>query len=173
MSSPKKSKSHGAKVLVTTTSLADTPGQHHDLMKEKGWDVTFARGPLSEEQLLPLLDGSHDAIICGDDAWTETAIKKAIGPDPANRRLVILSKYGIGLDKIDKAAAAKHDVPVGWTPGVNHTTVAEATLGLMLAAQKHMYEHVSSVRSGGWKRETTHELAGKTLAVIGMGRIGK
>eukprot|EP01079_Euglenida_sp_SAG-EU17-18_P004147 gene4147-4471_t len=173
MSSPKQTKM-SKKVLITTTSLADTPGAHHDLMKghcspqEQCWAVTFAR-----EQLLPLLDGSHDAIVCGDDAWTETAIQKAIGPDPTNRKLRILAKYGIGLDKIDRAAAAKHGVPVGWTPGVNHTTVAEATMGLMLAAQKHLFEHVSSTREGGWKRATTHELAGKTLSVIGMGRIGK
>ena len=63
--------------------------------------------------------------------------------------------------------------PVLFTPGVNHTTVAEHTFGLMIAIAKHFWPHLESTKSGGWKRITGSELAGKTIAVLGIGRIGK
>jgi len=56
---------------------------------------------------------------------------------------------------------------------VNHTTVAEHTFGLMVAMAKHFWVHLKSVKSGGWKRVTGSELAGKRIAVLGVGRIGK
>ncbi len=60
-----------------------------------------------------------------------------------------------------------------FTPGVNHTTVAEHTFGLMIGLAKHFWPLVSSVKAGGWRRMTGHELFGKTLAVLGVGRVGK
>jgi D-3-phosphoglycerate dehydrogenase len=56
---------------------------------------------------------------------------------------------------------------------VNHTTVAEHTFGLMIALAKHFWPHLRSVKGGGWKRITGNELFGKTIAIMGMGRIGK
>jgi len=64
-------------------------------------------------------------------------------------------------------------IPVCFTPGVNHTTVAEHAMGLMIACAKHFTFHVKAVQDGTWKRKTGIELAGKTLGVIGMGRVGK
>jgi D-3-phosphoglycerate dehydrogenase len=56
---------------------------------------------------------------------------------------------------------------------VNHTTVAEHTFGLMIAISKHFWFHLKNVKAGNWKRETGNELLGKTIAILGMGRIGK
>jgi D-3-phosphoglycerate dehydrogenase len=56
---------------------------------------------------------------------------------------------------------------------VNHTTVAEHAFGLMVALGKSLWPHLRSTKAGGWKRVTGTELAGKRLAVLGMGRIGK
>jgi D-3-phosphoglycerate dehydrogenase len=64
-------------------------------------------------------------------------------------------------------------VPVLFTPGVNHTTVAEHTFGLMIALSKHFWPHLRSTKSGQWKRITGSELAGKRLALLGVGRVGK
>jgi len=69
--------------------------------------------------------------------------------------------------------ATAKKLPVLFTPGVNHTTVAEHTFGLMIAIAKHFWPHLESTKSGGWKRITGSELAGKTIAVLGIGRIGK
>ena len=69
--------------------------------------------------------------------------------------------------------ATSKKIPVLFTPGVNHTTVAEHAFGLMIALSKHFWPHLRSVKSGGWKRITGTELFGKTIAILGMGRIGK
>ena len=93
--------------------------------------------------------------------------------DKAAPRLKVLSKYGIGVDKIDVARCTELGIPLLFTPGVNHTTVAEHTFLLLLALEKRFLFHTDSVRSGGWKRTTGHELLDKTIGIIGMGRIGR
>jgi len=70
-------------------------------------------------------------------------------------------------------AATELGVPVLFTPGVNHTTVAEHTFALLLAAVRHLVPEVNYVAQGQWKRITGNELYGKTLAIVGMGRIGQ
>ena len=154
------------RILVTTTSFQDTPGPHHDMLGETGWDIVTARGPLSEADTLSLV-GEVDGYICGDDAITRSVLQKA------SPRLKVLSKYGIGVDKIDVAAATEMGVPLLFTPGVNHTTVAEHTFLLLLALEKHLLFHADSTRQGGWDRKTGREILGKTIGIVGMGRIGK
>ncbi len=154
------------RVLVTTTSLQDTPGPHHDQLAAAGLELVRERGPLPESKMLELA-GSFDAFLCGDDQITRAVIEKSLP------RLRIIAKYGIGVDKIDVAAATEKNIPVLFTPGVNHTTVAEHCFGLMLCLSKHFVDSVNSTRAGGWKRLTGHELFGKTLGIVGLGRIGK
>ena len=153
-------------ILLTTTSFQDTPGGHHDALAATGWEVVRARGPLSEEDLLPLM-GGVDALLCGDDMLTARVLSAAAP------RLRVVSKYGIGVDKIDVAACTALGIPVLFTPGVNHTTVAEHAFLLMLALERNLLFHTDSTRSGGWKRRTGHELAGRTLGIVGLGRIGR
>jgi D-3-phosphoglycerate dehydrogenase len=64
-------------------------------------------------------------------------------------------------------------VPVLFTPGVNHTTVAEHTFALLLATARNLVTEANHVAAGRWTRITGSELCGKTLAIIGFGRIGK
>ncbi len=154
------------RVLVTTTSFQDTPGPHHDTLAATGWEIITARGPLTEAQTLELV-GDIDGYICGDDAITQAVLAKALP------RLKVLSKYGIGVDKIDVAACTARKLPVLFTPGVNHTTVAEHAFLLLLALEKNFLFHCDSTRSGGWKRQTGHELLGKTIGIVGLGRIGR
>lgn len=160
------------RILLTTTSYQDTPGLHHDRLAASGFDVVRARGPLTEAEMLKLIsdNGGFDGLLNGDDAITARVIDAALAaPTP----LKVIAKYGIGLDSIDVDHATAKQVPVLFTPGVNHTTVAEHAFGLMIAMSKHFWPHLRSVKDGGWKRITGHELAGKTIAVLGMGRIGK
>jgi D-3-phosphoglycerate dehydrogenase len=84
-----------------------------------------------------------------------------------------LSKYGIGVDKIDVKCCTEFGIPLLFTPGVNHTTVAEHNFLLLLALEKNFLFHTDSTRAGGWKRKTGHELLEKTIGIIGLGRIGK
>jgi len=154
------------RVLLTTTSFQDTPGGHHDMLAAAGFDLVRERGPLSEERMLELA-GQFDAYLCGDDALTRQVIAKSLP------RLKVISKYGIGLDKIDVTAATDLKVPVLFTPGVNHTTVAEHTFALLLAAVRNLVVEANHVASGRWTRLTGNEICGKTLAIVGFGRIGK
>ena len=154
------------KILITTTSFQDTPGAHHDLLAKTSWELVTARGPLNEADTLALV-GDVDGYICGDDAITRKVLEKA------RPKLRVLSKYGIGVDKIDVKAATEFGIPVLFTPGVNHTTVAEHTFLLLLALEKNLMFHTDSTRSGGWKRKTGHELFEKTIGIVGLGRIGK
>jgi D-3-phosphoglycerate dehydrogenase len=154
------------RILLTTTSFQDTPGDHHKILADTGWEIVRARGPLSEAQTLELV-GDIDAFICGDDAITRKVLEKA------RPRLKIISKYGIGVDKIDVKSATEFGLPVLFTPGVNHTTVAEHTFLLLLALERNFIAAVDATRKGEWKRKTGHELLDKTIGIIGLGRIGK
>lgn len=154
------------RILVTTTSFQDTPGDHHAALAATGWEIVTARGPLSEADTMALV-GDVDATICGDDMLTRAVLEKA------RPRLAVVSKYGIGVDKIDVAACTEFGIPVLFTPGVNHTTVAEHAFLLLLALEKHFLLHVDSTRAGGWKRQTGRELLGKRIGIVGMGRIGR
>ena len=154
------------RILITTTSFQDTPGQHHELIARAGFEVERARGPLPEPEMLKLV-GSFDGIVCGDDAFTRPVLQKCLP------RLKVLSKYGIGVDKIDLAAATDLGIPVTYCPGVNHVTVAEHTFGLLLALTRLIPQQDAIVKMGEWKRSTGRELAGKTFGILGLGRLGK
>ena len=105
------------RIRLTTTSYQDIPGPHHDLLESTGIEIVRERGPLSEEQMLDLV-GEFDAILCGDDAITKAVLEKAAP------RLKILSKYGIGVDKIDVEAATEMGIPLSFCPGVEAGGVA-------------------------------------------------
>ena len=154
------------KVLLTTTSFQDTAGPHHELLRNEGFDLLCERGPLSESRMLELV-GDVDAFLCGDDEITEAVVEKALP------RLKVISKYGIGLDKIDTEFVTEKKIPLTFCPGVNHTTVAEHTFALMLALFRKLVEEANHVSRGEWIRVTGNEIMGKTIAIIGLGRIGK
>ncbi len=160
------------RILLTTTSYQDTPGDHHALLEKSGFEVVRARGPLPEAEVLKLIADhkGFDGLLNGDDEITAKVIDAGLA---AATPLRVIAKYGIGLDSIDVKHATGKKVPVLFTPGVNHTTVAEHAFGLMIGCAKHFWFHMKSVKDGQWKRKTGSELAGKTLGVLGVGRIGK
>ena len=119
------------RILLSTTSYQDTPGEHHALLDSQGFELVRERGPLAEERMLELA-GDLDGALCGDDAFTREVIEKMLP------RLKVISKYGIGLDKIDLDACNEYKIPVLFTPGVNHTTVAEHCFALLLAGVKNL-----------------------------------
>jgi len=154
------------RILLTTTSYQDTPGPHHALLEQSGAEIVRERGPLSEARMLELA-GGFDAFLCGDDVISRAVLEKAAP------RLKVISKYGIGVDKIDVEACTSMGVPLSFCPGVNHTTVAEHTFALMLALFRHLVPEVNFTASGQWKRLTGREIMGKTIGIVGLGRIGR
>ncbi|MDT0558060.1 NAD(P)-dependent oxidoreductase [Ichthyenterobacterium sp. W332] len=155
------------KVLLTSTSFYDTPGAHHELLKQQGYDIDVLRGPIPEAELLPIIQ-NYDAVICGDDEYTKKVIKKG-----AKGKLKYISKYGVGLDKIDLQAANEIGIPVTNCPGVNQTSVAEHVLALLFTFEKNVHLQHIETSKGNWKRMTGNEIQGKTIGIIGLGAIGK
>jgi D-3-phosphoglycerate dehydrogenase len=136
-------------------------------MESQGWEVVRERGPLSEERMLELAEEGFDAFLCGDDAITREVLEKCAP------KLKVISKYGIGLDKIDLPATKEMKIPVLFTPGVNHDTVAEHTFALLLTLTKNIVPSVEATRAGKWTRLTGYELLNKRIGLIGLGRIGQ
>ena len=91
-------------------------------------------------------------------------------------RLKVIAKHGVGLDNVDLSAATERGIPVVWTPGSNANTVAEHTLALMLSLTRQLVPADRAVRDG-WVVERSQfqgiELQGRTLGIVGLGRIGK
>lgn len=155
------------KVLLTTTSFQDTPGVHQDLLYSQGFEVDKLRGPISEADLLPIIQ-NYDAVICGDDEFTEAVIKKGV-----EGKLKYLSKYGVGLDRIDLKAAEKYNVPVTNCPAVNQVSVSEHVLALLFTFERNVHLQYNSVQQGSWKRWVGSEIEGKTIGIVGLGAVGK
>ncbi len=155
------------KILLTSTSFHDTPGKHQELLSVQDFDVDVLRGPLAENDLLPIIQ-NYDALICGDDEYTKAVLIKG-----KNGRLKYISKYGVGLDKIDLKTAKKLGIPIANCAGVNQISVAEHVFALLLCFTKNICTAYQNTRAGKWKRTTGREIFGKTIGIIGLGAIGK
>lgn len=155
------------KVLLTSTSFQDTPGRHQKLLEAQGYELDTLRGPILEEELLPII-GNYDAVICGDDEYTEKVLIKGF-----KGRLRYISKYGVGLDRIDLDAAKKLGIPVTNCPGVNQVSVSEHVLALLFTFEKNVHLQYNSTKEGSWQRWVGHEIQGKTIGIVGLGAVGK
>lgn len=95
----------------------------------------------------------------------------------AAKHLKMIQRTGVGTEMLDVDAIKKHGVPVYVNAGVNAQSVAEHTLTLMLACLKRLPQINKQTHEGVWKKQlvgvTTHELKGKTVALVGMGNIGR
>lgn len=155
------------RILLTSTSFQDTPGKHQDLLYSQNFKVDTLRGPIKEEELLPIIH-LYDAVICGDDEYTEKVIQKGV-----EGNLKYISKYGVGLDRIDLVTAKRLNVPVTNCPSVNQVSVSEHVLALLFTFEKNIHLQYNSVKSGSWKRWVGNEIEGKTIGIIGLGAVGK
>jgi D-3-phosphoglycerate dehydrogenase / 2-oxoglutarate reductase len=93
----------------------------------------------------------------------------------SGRRLAVIGRLGVGLDNVDCAAASAAGVVVAYAPEQNSISVAELALGMMLSLARMLPAADRSAKSGAWDRKRFMngiELYGKTLGIVGMGRIG-
>lgn len=122
---------------------------------------------LSPEQLRSVIGHYHALMVRSQTQVTADVIA-------AGQRLRIIGRAGVGVDNIDVSAASGHGVVVVNSPDGNTIAAAEHTLALMFALARHVAPADASARRGEWKRSQFMgvELFGKTLGVIGLGRIG-
>ncbi|WP_418641221.1 phosphoglycerate dehydrogenase [Sulfurimonas sp. ST-27] len=103
-----------------------------------------------------------------------------VGLEPVNeevlqhcKNLKIISKYGVGLNNIDKEACKKRGIAIGWTGGVNRLSVAEMALGFMLMFSRNLFMTTNELKSSVWNKSGGFQLSGKTVGIVGVGYIGK
>jgi D-3-phosphoglycerate dehydrogenase / 2-oxoglutarate reductase len=135
-----------------------------ELLREKGWDIVLAPGVAA----LPAEIAAADALIVRSATRvTRELLHKA-------ERLKVVGRAGVGVDNIDVEAATHRGVLVMNTPGGNSVSVAEHTLALMLALARSVPQSNASIHAGRWEKSSASgtELRGKTLGLVGFGRVG-
>ena len=121
---------------------------------------------LEEGELLAYA-GQFDGAICGDDRFTEKVIRACLP------RLKVISKWGTGIDSIDREAAARLGVKVCNTPNAFTLPVSDSVLGYMLDFVRRLHWMDREVKAGNWKKLMGRSLSECTLGVVGVGNVGK
>jgi D-3-phosphoglycerate dehydrogenase / 2-oxoglutarate reductase len=134
-------------------------------LQEPGWTVLTADqldGKLTEHL------ESADALIVRSAVQADAALLQHA------KKLRVIGRAGVGVDNIDLEAATNKGIAVMNTPGANAVAVAEHTLGMMLAMARHLSRADASMHAGKWDKKSLQgtELRGKTLGIVGLGRIG-
>ncbi len=137
-----------------------------EYMRREGLDVDV-RTNLSREELLSVI-GEYDAIIVRSQTRIDEEVLDAA------KKLKIIGRAGVGVDNIAVDAATQRGIIVVNAPGGNTISTAEHTIALMLAAARRIPQADRSVKEGKWERKRFMgvELRGKTVGIIGLGRIG-
>ncbi len=120
---------------------------------------------LEEEDLLRYIE-DIDGIICGDDRFTERVLDHA-------KRLKVISKWGTGIDSINKSECNKRGIVVRNTPNAFTVPVSDSVLAYILNFARNISFMDKAMKSGEWKKISGHALHEATLGVIGVGNIGK
>lgn len=138
-----------------------------EVLRKKGLVVEVRTG-LKEDELAKII-GDYDALI------VRSATKATRRVLEAGKNLKVVGRAGAGVDNIDEEAATERGILVMNTPAGNTLSAAEHTMALLLALARHVPEAVASLKKGEWDRKSYAgiELAGKTLGIVGLGRIGR
>ncbi|AHC51630.1 3-phosphoglycerate dehydrogenase [Sulfolobus acidocaldarius SUSAZ] len=123
------------------------------------------RPDISKEELQKIIY-DYDVIV----VRSRTRIDKEL--IEKGKKLKVIARAGIGIDNIDTEEAEKRNIRVVYAPGTSTDSAAELTIGLMIAAARNLYNAINLAKSGVFKKVEGVELAGKTIGIIGFGRIG-
>jgi D-3-phosphoglycerate dehydrogenase len=152
-----------SKRIVIAEEIADAG---LDRLRSAGFIVDVQLNK-SADELHSILDGAH-ALIVRSATMVDAAMLAA------GKQLVVVARAGVGLDNIDVEAATKQGVMVVNAPQSNVLSAAEHTMALILSVARNVPQAHSALTAGRWERSKWEgiELAGKTLGILGLGRIG-
>lgn len=155
-------------VLITAPGMVHAGERAIALLREAGCQLVVpeTRATRNAEELLPLLAGC-DAVIAAVEPYTARVL-----PDPAAARLKVISRWGVGYDSVDLHTATAQGITVTNTPGLLDEAVADYTFALLLALARRIPDGHASVTAGQWSPVWGCDVAGKTLGIVGCGRIG-
>jgi D-3-phosphoglycerate dehydrogenase len=156
----------GATVLVTARTFGrDDPALRRELEAAVA-EVRYNElgRPLEATELRASLT-DVDGVIAGVDRYDEAAISAA-------PRLRAIARHGVGTDGVDLDAARRRGIVVTNTPGANSEAVAELAIGMMFALARRIPQQHAAARSGSWRAVQGVQLAGRTVGLLGLGRVG-
>ncbi len=133
-------------------------------LRERGFEVTYTPG-IDPVELLKKVNGYDILVVRSRHRIDSRVVEKA-------ERLRLVVRVGTGLDNIDIEALARRGIEVINTPEAPVISVAELVIGLMIMCSRDLYNVVEKVKKGSWERPLGRELYGKTLCIVGLGRIG-
>jgi D-3-phosphoglycerate dehydrogenase len=158
------------KVLIMTRKFAEVSREPIEKLEDAGFLIDERSyetvRSIKEEEFCRLIKGVDVVVVTGTFPITRKVIESA-------DRLKMIAIRSAGFDGTDIEAARKKGVLVTYNPGSNADSVADMTVGLMLAVLKKIAKLDRKIRDGGWERERTLDMNGKVLGIIGIGRIGK
>ncbi len=147
-----------------------------DPLSQDGLDLLDSAGRIEYEVRTGLSGQAlHDALLEFDGAICRSGVKITAEALEGNHRLRAIARAGVGVDNIDCNAATRHGIVVMNTPGGNTVSTAEHAIALMLAMSRSIHPAYQSLLEGRWDRKKYMgaQLAGKTLGIVGLGRIGQ
>lgn len=156
------------KVLVTPRSIT-AQGGHPALtpLADAGYHIVFSSaGQLPDEDEVAALLPGCAGYLAGVEAIGKTALARA-------DRLRVISRNGVGTDRIDAALLREKGIELCNAPGANARGVAELALGLIFAITRGIPQADHGIKQGGWPRQIGTEVRGATLGLVGFGRIGR
>jgi phosphoglycerate dehydrogenase-like enzyme len=157
------------KVLITARTLNEVGRSALALLREAGCELTLPPrfGPYPAETLSPQLR-DHQAVLASMDQFTAGVLASADA-----EQLKIISRWGVGYDAIDIGAATAQGIVVAYTPGLLSETVADFAFGLLLSLARRVHLGHASMSQGKWEGAWGTDVFGKTLGILGCGRIGQ
>ncbi len=153
-------------IAITAVTMRDENNEVAQTLKREGYSLAIHPKitPPTADELRDLLRNAT-GVIAGSDAYTRQVMEEA-------RALRVISRNGVGYDAIDLAAATELGIVVAFVPDAMVDSVADLTLGLLLAAARRIVELDNAVKAGEWRRGIAADVSGRTLGIIGTGRIG-
>ncbi len=155
-------------ILISAPYMMPTISRFTGILNHYGCETIVANvhERLSEEEILAYA-GKFDGVLCGDDRFSPRVI------DACLPRLKVISKWGTGIDSIDKVYGESAGVTVRNTPNAFTLPVSDTVLGLMLSFARGIPWMNRDVKAGMWSKFLGRSLSECTLGVIGVGNIGK
>lgn len=156
-------------VVLTARAAVDAGQQARDLLTEAGCRLTVADpfGPLDAAQVAAVIAG-QDAVIASTDDYAAAFFQR-----PETAMLKCVSRWGVGLDCVDLAAATRAGVVVCNTPRILDEAVADYAWALLFAIARRVVTGAALVTRGEWDVAWGHDVHGKTLGIVGCGQIGQ
>jgi phosphoglycerate dehydrogenase-like enzyme len=156
-------------VYITARTMDETGATALKLLRDAGANVIIPpkAGPLTEAELVKVLPGM-DAVLASMDKFTDAVLSS-----PEAKQLKLISRWGVGYDAIDIPSATRNGIVVAYCPGVLNEAVADYAFSLLCAIARRLHEGHEQMRRGEWKSLWGHDIHGKTLGLLGCGRIGQ